>query len=389
MRRLGHFAAGALVLALSIAAPPAFAQSRYIIVGNDGKAFFEANGVRNGEGGKDSVTILDIAKPLDPKVVVNLPLANSVFGPPTNLQITPDGKLALVANSMVTNKDGDNWKPAPDDKVHVIDLTATPPKLIETITIAGKQPSGLAISRKGDIALVTNRNSKSVTVLSISGMKVTATGDIPVEDEVAAVAITPDGKRAFVAKNTVHKVGVLAIDGTKVTYDKAQDMPVGQGVYNVETTPDGRFALTANTGVGGDGHADTVSVIDAKANPPRVVDHVTVGDGPEGFAISPNGKYVIAVLLKGSAAKHAAWSYSKTGSVRLLEVGTKSLRVLNEVPAGGLPEGVAFSPDSRYVYVGNYIDRNMQIYEIRGGRLVDTGKKVALPGQPASIRGRP
>ena len=389
MRRLVYLASTTLVLALSIASPPAFAQSRYIIIGNDGKAFFEANGVRNGEGGKDTVTILDIAKPLEPKIVANLPLANSVFGPPTNLQITPDGKLALVANSIVTNKDGDNWKPGPDDKIHVIDLTATPPKLIETITIPGKQPSGLAISKKGDLALVANRQSKSVTVLSINGTKVTSVGDVPVDDEVAAVAITPDGKRAFVAKNTVHKVGVLAIDGTKVTYDKAQDMPVGQGVYNIETTPDGRLALTANTGVGGDGHADTVSVIDAKANPPRVVDHVTVGDGPEGFAISPNGKYVIAVLLKGSAAKQAAWSYSKTGSVRLLEVGKTSLRVLNEVPAGGLPEGVAFSSDSRYVYVGNYIDRNMQIYEIRNGQLIDTGKKMALPGQPASMRGRP
>ena len=141
------------------------------------------------------------------------------------------------------------------------------------------------------------------------------------------MVITPDGRQAFVAKNAVHKVGVLAIDGTTVTYDKARDMPVGLGVYNLDVTNDGRRVLTANTGVGGDGHADTVSVIDTAASPPRVVDHVTVGDGPEGFAVSPDGRHAIAVLLRGTAAVHAAWSYGTTGAVVLLSVDGGTLRV--------------------------------------------------------------
>ncbi|MGL4291935.1 MAG: YncE family protein [Phreatobacter sp.] len=367
----------------------AWAQGNFIIIANDEKTFFEANGPRNGAPGKDSVSIVDISQPLAPRIVANLPLMNSVFGPPTNLQITPDGRLGLVANPVVMNQDGANWRPAPDDKLHVIDLAATPPRLIETITV-GRQPSGMAISRKGDIALVANRNGKSVSVLTIAGTTVRQIAEIPMEDEVAAIAISPDGRRAFVAKNAAHKIAVLAIDGTTVTYDKSLDMVVGYGVYNVEVTPDGRYALAANTGIGGDGHADTVSVIDAKANPPRVLDNVTVGDGPEGFAIAPNGRHAVAVLLKGSAAVHSAWSYSRNGAVRLIRIGANGrLTPLNELPAGALPEGVAFSPDSRYLYVGNYVDRNLQVYRINGDRLVDTGVKLALPGQPASIRGRP
>ena len=38
--------------------------------------------------------------PLAPRTVVSLPLTNSIFGPPTNLAITPDEGLALVANSV-------------------------------------------------------------------------------------------------------------------------------------------------------------------------------------------------------------------------------------------------------------------------------------------------
>ncbi|MFX7845129.1 beta-propeller fold lactonase family protein, partial [Acinetobacter baumannii] len=81
-----------------------------------------------------------------------------------------------------------------------------------------------------------------------------------------------------------------------------------------------------------------------------------------------------AVLLKGSAAVHSAWSYSRNGAVRLIRIGANGrLTPLNELPAGALPEGVAFSPDSRYLYVGNYVDRNLQVYRINGDRLVDTG----------------
>jgi hypothetical protein len=45
--------------------------------------------------GKDTVSIIDIANPANPRIVANLPLENSIIGPPTNLAITPDNKLAL------------------------------------------------------------------------------------------------------------------------------------------------------------------------------------------------------------------------------------------------------------------------------------------------------
>jgi len=41
------------------------------------------------------------------------------------LAITPDRQLALVANSLDWVKDGDAWKGVPDNKIYVIDLTAT------------------------------------------------------------------------------------------------------------------------------------------------------------------------------------------------------------------------------------------------------------------------
>src|SRR5450759_4841190 len=139
-----------------------------MVVGNDEKVTWDADGKGvNLPPGKDTVLVIDIGTdPLAPRILANLPLMNSIFGPPTNLAITPDEGLALVANSMDAQKDGADWKMVPDNKLYVIDLTATPPKLIDTVTV-GKQPSGMSINRAGNLALIANRADNSVSVLRI------------------------------------------------------------------------------------------------------------------------------------------------------------------------------------------------------------------------------
>src|SRR5262245_8000155 len=144
----------------------------YMIVGNDEKILWDDNGKPVlSPAGKDSVLIVDLADPMNPKIVANLPLKNSVVGPPVNLDIDPTGSVALVADSMNMIKDGEALKQVPDDKIHVIDMKANPPKLVNTIT-AAKQPSGLSFSPSGNLALVANRADKSITVLSVKGTDV-------------------------------------------------------------------------------------------------------------------------------------------------------------------------------------------------------------------------
>lgn len=339
--------------------------------------------------GKDHVLVVDIGTdPLAPKIIASLPLMNTIFGPPTNLAITPNQKLALVANSMDWVADGASWKPVPDNKLYVIDLTANPPKLIDTVVV-GKQPSGLSINHAGDLALVANRADNSISVLKLDGMSVKLIDTVPMGEQVAHVAITPDGKRAVAAKFPGHKVALLDIAGDKVTYDK-QDLPVGLWPYNLDITPDGKLALTADNGAAGaaDGNVDTISVIDLEAKPPRVIDKVVVGDGPEGFAISPSGKFAVAVLLRGTNADKKAFFYNRNAMVVGLRIDGKKVTKTNEVEVRGLPEGAVFSDDGKYLYVGNFLDSDVSILRVEDDRLVDTGKRMALPGHPAAMRGR-
>jgi DNA-binding beta-propeller fold protein YncE len=364
----------------------AFASTHDILIGLDQKITYDANGQVNGAPGKDAVVVMDISNPAKPKIRASLPLMNSLLGPPTNLQITPDGKLGLVANSVVMNQDGSAWKPTPDNKLFVIDLTASPPKLADTVNV-GSQPSGLAISHKGDLALIANRAGKSVSVVSIQNGSVKSVGDVPLEQEAAAVAITPDGKRAFVCLNMVNKIAVLAIDGQKVTYDKALDIPAAVNPYNIDITPDGKYAIVSNTGAQKN-NADAIVTIEATGPHPHVVSLMTPGNGPEGFAIAPNGKTAAAPLLLGSGAKDSDWFKTKGGELAILSIGPGgTLTVSGRAKLGHLPEGVAYSPDSRYIYVGNYTDKDLQVFDLIGGRPVQVGPNIPLPGQPASMRG--
>ncbi len=367
---------------------PLVAGAQLMIIGNDEKATWnDAGKLVLTAPGKDTVSIVDISKRESPRIISNLPLTNSVFGPPTNLAITPNGRLAIVANSVNNVPDGEGWKFVPDNKVYVIDLTTSPPSHIATVEV-GKQPSGLDINRAGNLALVTNRADNSISVLSIEGKEVKLVDTVPMGEQVAAVAFTPDGKRALAAKFPGHKIALLEIDGQKVTYNK-YDMNVGLWPYNVAVTPNGKLAISANNGNSGaaDGQVDTVSIIDLEATPPRVIDHVVVGDGPEGFVISPTGRIAVAMLLKGSNSDKKAWFYNRNGSVAVLKIDGKKVTKVGEVEVRGLPEGAVFSPDGKYLYVGNFLDRDVSILKVDGTKVTNTGKSLQLPGRPASMRG--
>jgi DNA-binding beta-propeller fold protein YncE len=393
----------ALCAATGTALLPGVARAQFLITGNDEKVWFDDTGKTvNQPPGKDTVSIIDIHDPIKPRIVASLPLMNTIIGPPVNLAITPDQHLALVANSLDWVTDGEGWKGVPDNKIYVIDLTASPPALIATVEV-GKQPSGMAINRAGTLALVANRADDSVSALSIDGKTVKPAGTVSVATQPtqavanpppalpAAVAITPDGKRALVVKSGANRVGLLDIDGQKVSSaqvdGKNYDMASGLTPLNVQITPDGKLAIVNNIGGGQDGQVDTVAVIDMEANPPRVIDQVVVGDGPEGLAISPAGGYAASLILNGTGGTPKTAFYRHERSyVALLKIEGKAVRKVGQTDVGGLAEGIAFSPDGRYLYVANFVDSNIDILRVEGDALTKISS-LALPGHPASMRG--
>jgi DNA-binding beta-propeller fold protein YncE len=390
---------GAAIAALTASLPATAVRAQLLIVGNDEKVAFDDDGkqVRHPPG-KDTVSILDIHDRTQPKIIANLPMINSIVGPPTNLAITHDQRLALVANSLESQQDGDNWKDVPDNKVFVIDLTVKPPAQIATVEV-GKQPSGMAINAAGDLALVANFADDSISVLTIDGMNVkvadtvsvAGSGDHPAPTRPTAVAITPDGKHALVTLSATNQAALLDIDGNKVMRAQVDGKPyvmtTGLRPLNVQITPDGKLGVVNDIGGGQDGQVDADAIIDLTQTPPRVTDQVGVGDGPEGLAVSPAGGYAAALILNGTAgAPKGAFFRHDHSYVQLLKITGKDVKRGGTAEVGGLAEGITFSPDGRYLYVGNFKDGNLDILHLVGDSLRKVGS-LALPGHPASLRG--
>jgi DNA-binding beta-propeller fold protein YncE len=381
---LKHCAVASIAL-FAAAAIPVYA-APFMIVGNDEKPGTDAQGkpVVNPTG-KDTVLIVDLAKPEAPKIVATLPLENSVVGPPVNLAISPNGSVALVADSMTVIDDNGTRKMVPTDKLFVIDMKANPPKLIQTLTL-GKQPSGLSFSPKGDMALVCNRADGTISVFKIDGTNVTQTGTIPLSPGVSQVVFTPDGKHALAVKSPDNKLAVLDVDGDKVTYNKL-DIPTYAFPYNVVVTPDSKLAITADNGNGGtsDGSADAVTVVDLEGQHPHAIAHITVGDAPEGLAMSPKGNLAVVANVDGSNMKQA-WFHHPTASLTVLHIQGTTVTPIKTIKLGAFTEAVAFSPDGRYIYAGNYADQDFSILKVDGTKVTDTGKRFKAQGHPASAR---
>ena len=332
----------------------------------------------------DTVTIIDVgAKP--PKVVAEVAAPTSVVGPPLSVALTPDEGLALVTAAQKVDP-ADPTKQTADNRLSVIDLKASPPRVIATLE-AGASPAGLSINRQGTLALVANRAEGTVSVFTIQGKTVTPAGKVTIADAksgVSHVTIAPDGKLALVSRDGDDRISVLSIDGTKVEYTK-RDMNAGVRPYGIDIAANGAFAAVANIGRG-QGDNDTVSLIDLKANPPRVVETLTVGQTPEGIKVSPDSSVVAVVVMNGSNKPKESPFFSDNGKLVLLRVSGRSLQKVGEAPIGHWSQGVAFSADGKTILVGNMVEKDLWVFEWNGTTLRDTGQRIKVNGGSAAVR---
>ena len=254
---------------------------------NDNKAVL-ADGVTRvvADPPPDTITVLDLAAS-PPRVVAEVAVPASVVGPPLSVALTPDQGLALVTAAQKVDP-ADPTRQTADNRVSVVDLRATPPRVIATLE-AGKSPAGLSINRQGTLALVANREAGTVSVFTIQGQTVAPAGTVALggaTSGVSHVAFTPDGTLALATRDGDDRISVLSIDGTKVEYTR-RDMYAGIRPYGIDVAGNGAYAAVANIGRGAGDH-DTISLIDLRARPPRVVETVTVGPSPEGIKVSPD-----------------------------------------------------------------------------------------------------
>ena len=392
------------LLGTALAALPAFAHAQIAVSANDGKMRLDNGKVSIVKDGAETVALIDISS-TPPKLVAEIKAPTSIVGPPTSVAVSPNEEIALVTSAQKIDP-ADPTKQVPNDVLTVIDLgksggivgnltarvtgKAAPapfaPKVIATLK-AGPGAAGVSINRAGTLALVANRNAGSVSVFEIKGKTVTAVGEpIKLGDEKSgpsAVQFTPDGRMALVTRDGDSKISVLSVAGNKVE-NTNRDMSAGQKPYGLDIAAKGDFAVVANIGVGS-GDADTVSVIDLQAKPPRVVNTVTVGQTPEGIKLSPDGNYLAVSVMNGTNKASDSPFYNDKGKLVILRRNGRELTRVAETDIGKWCQGIVWSGNSRRLAVQCIVEEQVMVYSWAPSKLVNIGN-VKTTGGPAGFR---
>src|SRR5580704_4998269 len=159
-------------------------------------------------------------------------------------------------------------------------------------------------------AYVTNSSSGNVSVIDTATNMVVTTVTVPFGAN--GVAVTPDGRHAYVADDNFVGQGTVSVIAA-ASNTVAATIPVGRFPNGVAVTPDGAHAYVTNLGTS-PFFLGTVSVIDTATN--TVVDTINVGTRPVGVAITPDGQhaYVASNNSAGTISVLATASNTLVGS---------------------------------------------------------------------------
>ena len=150
----------------------------------------------------------------------------------------------------------------------------------------GPMPMAIAITPDGKTAYVANEGSNTVTPITVATG--TAGTPITVGSTPDAIAITPNGQTAYVANEGSRTVTPITV----ATGTAGTPIPVGNAPVAIAITPDGQTAYVVNTS---SDSVTPITVATGTAGTP-----ITVGLAPEGIAITPDG--TTAYVVSNSAS---------------------------------------------------------------------------------------
>jgi YVTN family beta-propeller protein len=158
----------------------------------------------------------------------------------------------------------------------------------------------------------------------------------------ALVGVVPDGMSAVAARARCRATAfvVNGASGTVSTIDvktrtkNPTDIAVGTGPFEVAVTPDGKTAFVTNAG-------DTVSTIDVKTRTTKFPDMMVASNAVE--PPRPGNAPRVAVTPDG---KTAFVTNDVSDSVSVIDVKTRTKNPA-DIPVGAFPVGVAVTPCRR------------------------------------------
>ena len=270
---------------------------------------------------------------------------------PFALAQTPDGTRVVAA---CTGAD--------DQSLHLLDAA--------TGKVLAKEPVkkswlGLAISPDGKRVYLAGAGAKVVLVYRLESDRFVAEEPLPLrkagepaklDATPSGLAVSGDGKSLWAARMLLNDL--VRIDLASRTV--ASSVPVGVHPYRPVLSPDGTLLAVSNWG------AATVSLLDAATA--TVVGTIRMADHPSDLVFSRDGRTLYVAQSNRNLV--AAVDVAARTVVRQISValgpdgpGTPSADAL---PDGSTPNALALSPDGRTLYVANADDDAVAVVDVGG-----------------------
>ena len=205
------------------------------------------------------------------------------------------------------------------------------------------------------LAYVTKDPSSVAVFDTATNAKVGA--DIVVGSNPNAIAITPDGTRAYV----VNQGPPASVSAITTATNTVTPIAVGTAPRDIAITPDGTRAYVANSG------SANVSVIDTATN--VVIATIPVGVDPAGVAITPDG-------TRAYVARQI------TGVVVTIDTATNTV-VGAPIPVPSDPVDIAITPNGARAYVTNSGSSSVSAIDLASNTVV--GMPIAVGNAPVGV----
>jgi YVTN family beta-propeller protein len=251
---------------------------------------------------------------------------------PHEAAASPDGKLAVISNY--------GPRDAAGSTLTVIDVAKN--EVLRTIELGDhKRPHGLGWYAADRLAVTTEESAHLLVVDPLTG---TVVNEIKTSAKIShMVAVTPDGRRAFVAN--IGSGSVTAID--LVEGSKIKAIETGAGAEGIAVTPDGKQLWISNRA------ADTLTVLSTENLEPIV--QIPCKGFPIRVAVTPDGERVLVSCARsGEIAVFDAASFEELirRKLDLSKVTEAATRLFGDrFGESPVPIGLVVAPDGRRAWV--------------------------------------
>lgn len=389
----------ALILALPAAAQEAGSrdargqldfEGRFLVSVQDADMVSSAyvNGQLGPREGRDTLAVIPLdGDPRDWRAA-EVFASNSVAGPPAAVEITPDGRFAYVVETFTPRPDNDEPHGFGDKSIGstltVVSLEdPAAPEVIQTLEV-GQRPIAVEVHPSGGVVAVSysiEGGAGGETPMQLFRVAEDGTLGEPVTPEIDGYALGEDN----IMDMDWHPDGEVLVwinqfantmQFARVTEDLAVEpygnvVDIDRAPYRVLFTPDGSHAVTNALYWGPDiagiwveaprGQLVTVRM-DAETRDDgtvrhALIDRVMTGVSPEGLAVSPDGRWVATTNLERSYLPYddARITWYSSVTLAALEQATGDLTEIGTFNFDGiLPEAAQFDNSSTYLAVANY-----------------------------------